>query len=1077
MRFVLFVSILLFCYQCVISQEHPLEVYLQKGHSEAIYTIEFTPDSKHILSAGKDKSIKLWEVATGNEIRTFSGHLSYILCLKITKDGKYFFSAGTDAKIIMWELATGKIIKIFEGHQNRINSLCLNNDETLLISTGCDWQGFVWDIKKAEVIRKFKVKPDKGTREGTKVLLSKDEKSLILGNDNSTVSVINFQTGEPDFELKSRDNFCGGCPVHIDLSKNGKYLLTGSNKGPLRIWDLKSKSVKYEFAKEQKYYYSVQFTPDGKKIMTSSPEDVIVYDINSQNQLIRIKADEKQINDAKFSFNGKYIAVASSDKTIKLYNSRNGKLIRTFKGFLLAKNAESMNFDAESFYEAHIKNYIDKKTIIKLSPDNKYLLKGKMDSTALFWNMETGKTKYHLKGHNKVVICYDIDKHQNYIATAGGDKIINIYDYKTGKLIQKLKGHRELIFDINFSNDGKRLVSGSWDGSARIWNVKTGEELTYIRMQARSPYTVRFSPNDLYLIIAALDGELEQWEPDSKRMFRSFIGHSDIVCSIEFSKDNNQMITASWDNSVKVWDLYSGAIIGKFIKHNSKVNTAAIMPDGKMAISGGNDNKARLWEITTGKEIRIFKGHSAAITSLQITSDGSTLITCDINSVIKFWDINTGKEIMSYYILDSKNKASITTTGFFDATEGAKKHLLFIKGLKSYNLDQFFEDFYRPKLYEKAMKSRGMINQNYNINDKLKKSPPPNVRILNEYESNNINKEQIELNLEVIDQGGGVDEIKIVQNGKVLPVATSKKRSVKAGKSYSENVKINLLPGENIIKVTAFSKERIESSPAELSLEFISKENYPDCYVLAIGINKYKNNRLNLNYAKDDAMSFAKAISKKSKRLFNILEINTLYDLEANKQNILEQLKLLTEKVKINDVFIFYYAGHGAMVDDNFYFIPSDCPRLYDVNEVNKKAIIADEIQEQFKNIKALKQVVIIDACQSGGATEKLATRGAADEKALAQLSRAAGVHVLASAGSEQYATEFKELGHGLFTYVLLDALNGKADGAPLDGKVTIYELKSYLDDQVPVNTQKFKGETQYPYTFSKGNDFPLTFK
>ena len=80
----------------------------------------------------------------------------------------------------------------------------------------------------------------------------------------------------------------------------------------------------------------------------------------------------------------------------------------------------------------------------------------------------------------------------------------------------------------------------------------------------------------------------------------------------------------------------------------------------------------------------------------------------------------------------------------------------------------------------------------------------------------------------------------------------------------------------------------------------------------------------------------------------------------------------------------------------------------------------------------------------------------------------------MASAGSEQFASEFAALGHGIFTYALIEALSGKADGAPADGKVTIYELKSYLDDQVPELSIKHKGKPQYPFTFSRGHDFPI---
>ncbi|MCK4853167.1 MAG: caspase family protein, partial [Bacteroidales bacterium] len=182
----------------------------------------------------------------------------------------------------------------------------------------------------------------------------------------------------------------------------------------------------------------------------------------------------------------------------------------------------------------------------------------------------------------------------------------------------------------------------------------------------------------------------------------------------------------------------------------------------------------------------------------------------------------------------------------------------------------------------------------------------------------------------------------------------------------------------------------------------------------------------------------------------------------------------LSQKVRPEDVFMFYYAGHGSMVDNNFYFIPTGGVSLYQLAKLTGESIQAVEIQEKFRNIPALKQVVILDACQSGGSTGVLAQRGAMEEKVLAQLSRSSGIHVLAAAGSEQYATEVSSLGHGLFTYAILQALDGEADGAPRDGNVTVFELKAFLNDQVPELSKKYKGSSQWPYTFSIGHDFPL---
>jgi len=250
-----------------------------------------------------------------------------------------------------------------------------------------------------------------------------------------------------------------------------------------------------------------------------------------------------------------------------------------------------------------------------------------------------------------------------------------------------------------------------------------------------------------------------------------------------------------------------------------------------------------------------------------------------------------------------------------------------------------------------------------------------------------------------------------------------------------------------------------------------------NCYVLAVGINEYRNASLNLNYAVADAKGFANTIQEKGKGLYKNIEVHTIFNKDATKANILSKLEELTLKVQPEDVFYFYYAGHGSLVDDRFYFIPTDNVRLYEPEALEKNAIYAGEVQRILKDMPALKQVIVIDACHAGGSVEQLATRGGGEEKALAQLSRSAGVHVFASAGSEQYAGEFETLGHGIFTYVLLKGINGEADGAPLDGKVTIYELKSYLDDQVPVLTKELKGNSQYPNTFSRGHDFPIVIQ
>jgi hypothetical protein len=446
------------------------------------------------------------------------------------------------------------------------------------------------------------------------------------------------------------------------------------------------------------------------------------------------------------------------------------------------------------------------------------------------------------------------------------------------------------------------------------------------------------------------------------------------------------------------------------------------------------------------------------------------LISHSVDGVTKFWDLNSGKEFFEHIHFGEKEWMVKNPDGYFNGTQEARQFIHFVDGMKTYGADQFFDEFYRPDLLPKIFQNRGS-ERSQGINQKIKGSPPPSIKIAL---LSTADPAKAELYIKLTDNGGGVDGIKLFHNDKRIELMDL---HLPTGKGQSVTLKqpVNLIGGTNTFTATAVNKDKVESDPSTTEIFFDSPDKTSVCYVLAVGINQYKNPKMTLNYAKPDAESFGKAVDTKG--MFKKIELHALYDTEASRTNILKKLDELSSLIHPEDVFIFYYAGHGSMVDNQFFFIPSEAARLYDLSSLKKEAIDASVLQDKFKNIKALKQLIIMDACQSGASVELLANRGAAEEKAIAQLSRSAGIHVMASAGSEQFAAEFAELGHGIFTYLLIKALQGDADGAPKDGKVTIYELKSYLDDQVPELTRKMKGKPQYPYTFSRGQDFPVVIE
>ena len=162
-----------------------------------------------------------------------------------------------------------------------------------------------------------------------------------------------------------------------------------------------------------------------------------------------------------------------------------------------------------------------------------------------------------------------------------------------------------------------------------------------------------------------------------------------------------------------------------------------------------------------------------------------------------------------------------------------------------------------------------------------------------------------------------------------------------------------------------------------------------------------------------------------------------------------------------------------------FYLAPYDVVRLYgDDGTLATNGVAAKLLTELSTKVKAQKQLIILDACQSAGALEAFATRGAAEEKAIFQLARSAGVVVLAATGQDQVATEFDKLGHGVFTFAVLQAIRGEADGGSSpDGKITAAEIVAYINDRVPELTKEHRGRVQYPNSYVRGQDFPISVK
>lgn len=450
--------------------------------------------------------------------------------------------------------------------------------------------------------------------------------------------------------------------------------------------------------------------------------------------------------------------------------------------------------------------------------------------------------------------------------------------------------------------------------------------------------------------------------------------------------------------------------------------------------------------------------------------------------------ISSGYENFNY-IVDTKNRtllgflyskgnglAFVSADGRFTGDNEAIENLQYaITGRKNITLASQIDQLFTPKLLNQILDPNFTAELSKVDLNKIMKFAPE-LRITSPDSLSNQKANFVTVKYKLKDNGDGIREVKFYVNGKVL---NDNFRGQQSGDEKSRD--IQLINGDNIIDAVAISNSGYQSSASRIVAKYRGGEVTTNLFILGIGIDQYKNPKYNLNYAVTDAEALTDFIKSKGTGIFSSIDSKVVTNQMATKANILAELKRISEKINETDVFVLFYAGHGVMsegtadVPKDYFLALTDITQMYGNDQMlSEKGISAVELREWCKNIKAQKQVILLDACQSGGATEIFAMRGASEEKAIIQLAQSTGVFLISSAGAEQFATEYEVLKHGLFTYALLEGLGGKADGGSKDGKITIKEIEAFLNDIIPELSQKYKGSTQFPNTWSKGMDFPV---
>jgi WD40 repeat protein len=445
----------------------------------------------------------------------------------------------------------------------------------------------------------------------------------------------------------------------VAVTPDGKRAVSASCN-ELTVWDLETGRE----LRTLSWHYRVRgvaVTPDGKRAVSASEEKTLkVWDLETGRALRTLEGHSDDVNAVAATPDGKQAVSASRDKTLKVWDLETGRALSTLKGHSGRVTSVAVTPDGKRAVSASedttlkvwdletrralrtLEGHSGCVTSVAVTPDGKRAVSASEDTTLKVWDLETGHALRTLKGHSDYVYAVAVTPDGKRAVSAGGHTL-EVWDLETGRALRTLEGHSNNVFDVSVTPDGKRAVSASVDNTLKVWDLDTSLTPHTVERHSAIVWAVAVTPHGKRAVSASADKTLKVWDLETGRELRTLEGHSGHVNAAAVTPDGKQAVSASQDKTLKVWDLETGRALRTLEGHSDDVNAVAVTPDGKQAVSASLDKTLKVWDLDTGQALRTLEGHSDWVSGVAVTPDGKRAISASYDKTLKVWNLATGR--------------------------------------------------------------------------------------------------------------------------------------------------------------------------------------------------------------------------------------------------------------------------------------------------------------------------------------------------------------------------------------------------------------------------------------------------
>ena len=412
-------------------------------------------------------------------------------------------------------------------------------------------------------------------------------------------------------------------PVYsIAFSPDGNAIVGTLRNGPVQnqVWSIVTKEKIATFSPDGGIGGHVAFSPNGKTIASTAGRTIILWDIVTQQELVRMES-EYIIDTLSVSHDGALIAGAGRDGLVKVWEANTGQLIHTFR------------------HDAYVKS-------IAFSPTENILASGSGDRTVKLWNAITGTEILTIESTGVIgAVTFSPDGKTLAWNDATGADTIRLWDVGTQSPIAIYENSVGFNIDsiaLSPSNRTFVTVDAQYD-IVKVWDINTGNtiDLGHIGLTP-----ISFSPDSTMLASGGRRG-VKLWDVNTGRDIANIpIKPRSSVTHASFSPDDRTLAyRVSGEKFTRLWDVPTQTQTG--IIENPSVDYWAFSPDGKILASAAR-HIITLWDVVTGQPIATLEGPVRSVHHITYSPDGNTLASVSLDRTIRLWDIATHQNIETF---------------------------------------------------------------------------------------------------------------------------------------------------------------------------------------------------------------------------------------------------------------------------------------------------------------------------------------------------------------------------------------------------------------------------------------------